>query len=160
MHKVQPNQKVRILTLQIAVPESARPSRVADELSEMLTGAIADRNSHVLDWQYVLPHGGPETSNIVMASAAPEEGEVFLDDVLTAVTFAPDKRYQLSKQDVLLSADGALMLIHILSKVLEKGYLEGGIPDKILLTLFGARISADFQPAIDAGIVVRATTEE
>jgi hypothetical protein len=160
MHKVQPNQKVRVLTLQIAVSESAQPSRVADELSEMLTGAIADRNSYVLDWQYVLPHGAPETNNIVMASAAPEEGEVFLDDVLTAVIFSPDERHKLSKQNVLLSADGALTLIHILSKVLEKGYLQGEIPDKILLTLYGARISADFQAAIDAGIVVRATSEE
>ena len=36
MHAVKPNQRVRILTIQIAVAEDADPDSVADEMSELL----------------------------------------------------------------------------------------------------------------------------
>ncbi|MEW6405469.1 MAG: hypothetical protein AB1649_27065 [Chloroflexota bacterium] len=81
MHAVQPGQRVRILTIQLAVPEDADPNTVADELSEMLSeNGICCEESHILDWRYLT-----EYQPVVTASDDPEEGEVFglLDFKLT-----------------------------------------------------------------------------
>jgi hypothetical protein len=73
MHAVQPNQHVRILTIQIAVPDEADPDSVADEISELLSeNGICSETSQILDWRYLT-----EYQPVVIASADPEEGEVF-----------------------------------------------------------------------------------
>lgn len=73
MHAVQPGQRVRILTIQLAVPDQADPNSVADELSEMLSeNGICCEESHILDWRYLT-----EYQPVVTASDDPEEGEVF-----------------------------------------------------------------------------------
>jgi len=73
MHAVKPNQQVRILTIQIAVPADADPDSVADELSELLSeNGICSDASHILDWRYLT-----ECQPTVTASGHPEEGEVF-----------------------------------------------------------------------------------
>jgi len=73
MHAVKPNQRVRILTIQIAVAEDADPDSVADEMSELLSGnGICSDASHILDWRYLT-----EYQPSVIASDEPEEGEVF-----------------------------------------------------------------------------------
>ena len=73
MHAVIPNQRVRILTIQIAVADESDPDSVADEISEMLSeqGICCDA-SHILDWRYLT-----EYQPVVIASDDPEEGEVF-----------------------------------------------------------------------------------
>lgn len=73
MHAVKPNQRVRILTIQIAVAEDDDPDSVADEMSELLSGnGICSDYSHILDWRYLT-----EYQPAVTASDDPEEGEVF-----------------------------------------------------------------------------------
>ena len=73
MHAVKPNQLVRILTLQIAVPAESDPDSVADEMSELLSeNGICSDASHILDWRYLT-----EYQPTVTASDDPEEGEVF-----------------------------------------------------------------------------------
>ena len=73
MHVVKPNQRVRILTIQIAVAEDADPDSVADEISELLSeNGICSDASHILDWRYLT-----EYQPSVIASDDPEEGEVF-----------------------------------------------------------------------------------
>jgi hypothetical protein len=73
MHAVQPGQRVRILTLQLAVPDDADPNSVADELSEMLSeNGICCEASAILDWRYLT-----EYQPVVTASDDPQEGEVF-----------------------------------------------------------------------------------
>jgi hypothetical protein len=73
MHAVRPNQRVRILTIQIAVAEDADPDSVADEISELLSeNGICSDASHILDWRYLT-----EYQPSVIASDDPEEGEVF-----------------------------------------------------------------------------------
>ena len=97
MHAVAPKQRIRILTIQIAVADEADPDSVADEISELLTAvssaltenvdpdSVADEisellseygicsdSSHILDWRYLT-----EYQPLVTASDAPEEGEVF-----------------------------------------------------------------------------------
>ncbi|MFZ5903189.1 MAG: hypothetical protein ACOYZ8_06540 [Chloroflexota bacterium] len=73
MHAVQPNQRVRILTLQIAVADDADPDSVADEISELLSeNGICSDASHILDWRYLT-----EYQPVVTAGDDPEEGEVF-----------------------------------------------------------------------------------
>ena len=73
MHAVAPHQRVRILTIQIAVAESADPDSVADEISELLSeNGICSVDSHILDWRYLT-----EYQPSVIASDDPEEGEVF-----------------------------------------------------------------------------------
>lgn len=73
MHAVGPNQRVRILTLQIAVADEADPNSVADEISELLSeSGICSEGSHILDWRYLT-----EYQPVVTASDDPEEGEVF-----------------------------------------------------------------------------------
>ncbi len=84
MHAVKPNQRVRILTLQIAVAEDADPDSVADEMSELLSGnGICSDASHILDWRYLT-----EYQRTVTAGDDPDEGEVFglLDFHLTITT--------------------------------------------------------------------------
>jgi hypothetical protein len=73
MHAVKPNQRVRILTIQIAVAEDVDPDSVADEISELLSeNGICSDASHILDWRYLT-----EYQPSVIASDDPEEGEVF-----------------------------------------------------------------------------------
>lgn len=73
MHAVQPGQRVRILNIQLAVPDEADPDSVADELSEMLSeNGICCEASAILDWRYLT-----EYQPVVTASDDPEEGEVF-----------------------------------------------------------------------------------
>lgn len=73
MHAVKPNQRVRILTIQIAVAEDTDPDSVADEISELLSeNGICSDASHILDWRYLT-----EYQPSVIASDDPEEGEVF-----------------------------------------------------------------------------------
>ena len=73
MHAVGPKQRIRILTIQIAVAEEADPDSVADEISELLSeNGICSEDSHILDWRYLT-----EYQPVVIASDDPEEGEVF-----------------------------------------------------------------------------------
>jgi hypothetical protein len=73
MHRVATNQRVRILTVQIAAADDADPSSVADEISELLSeNGICAEGSHILDWRYLT-----EYQPTVTASDDPEEGEVF-----------------------------------------------------------------------------------
>lgn len=84
MHAIQPKQRVRILTLQIAVADDADPDSVADEISELLSeNGICAQGSHILDWRYLT-----EYQPVVTAGDDPEEGEVFdlLDFNLTITT--------------------------------------------------------------------------
>ena len=73
MHAVAPKQRIRILTIQIAVADEADPDSVADEISELLSEyGICSDSSHILDWRYLT-----EYQSVVIASDDPEEGEVF-----------------------------------------------------------------------------------
>ena len=73
MHAVAPKQRIRILTIQIAVANEAYPDSVADEISELLSeNGICSEESHILDWRYLT-----EYQPVVTASDDPEEGEVF-----------------------------------------------------------------------------------
>ena len=81
MRAVAPRQRIRILTIQIAIADEADPDSVADEISELLSeNGICSEDSHILDWRYLT-----EYQPIVTASDDPEEGEVFglLDFILT-----------------------------------------------------------------------------
>lgn len=71
-HNIQPGQKCRILTLQIAVPADTDINNVYDEMSGMLTVAIAEGKSNILDWRYATEYM-PE----VTAEEHPVEGEIF-----------------------------------------------------------------------------------
>jgi len=72
MHKTQANQKVRILQLEIAVPDDAEDAKVRDEISALLTEAgIAALDGNLLDWRYT----GIE--RLATAGKDPQEGEVF-----------------------------------------------------------------------------------
>ena len=73
MHAVAPKQRIRILTIQIAVADEADPNSVADEISELLSeNGICSEDSHILDRHYLT-----EYQPVVIASDDPEEGEVF-----------------------------------------------------------------------------------
>ena len=73
MHAVAPKQRIRILTIQIAVADEADPDSVADEISELLSeNGICSEDSHILDWRYLT-----EYQPVVIASDDPEEGKVF-----------------------------------------------------------------------------------
>jgi hypothetical protein len=81
MHAVAQHQRVRILTIQIAVPADADPDSVADEISTLLTeNGICSDDSHILDWRYLT-----EYQPVVTAGEDPDEGEVFdlIDSNLT-----------------------------------------------------------------------------
>jgi hypothetical protein len=73
MHAVAPHQRVRILTIQIAVAADDNPDSVADEMSALLSeNGICSETSHILDWRYLT-----EYQPTVTAGDDPEEGEVF-----------------------------------------------------------------------------------
>ena len=73
MHAVVPKQRIRILTIQIAVADEADSDSIADEISELLSeNGICSDSSHILDWRYLT-----EYQPVVIASDDPEEGEVF-----------------------------------------------------------------------------------
>ena len=73
MHAVGPKQRIRILTIQIAVADEADSDSIADEISELLSeNGICSDSSHILDWRYLT-----EYQPVVIASDDPEEGEVF-----------------------------------------------------------------------------------
>jgi hypothetical protein len=73
MHAVQPEQRVRILTIQMAVPDEADLDAVADEISELLSeNGMCCEGSHILDWRYLT-----EYQPVVTASEDPKEGEIF-----------------------------------------------------------------------------------
>ena len=73
MHAVAPKQRIRILTIQIAIADEADPDSIADEISELLSeNGICSEDSHILDWRYLT-----EYQPVVTASDDPEEGEVF-----------------------------------------------------------------------------------
>ena len=73
MRAVAPHQRIRILTVQIAVAADADPDSVADEISELLSeNGICSEASHILDWRYLT-----EYQPTVTAGDDPEEGEVF-----------------------------------------------------------------------------------
>lgn len=75
MHKVQPNQEVRIIAVEIAVPADAEEGEIADQISAYLTeNGTALPESAVLDWSYLYPI---EMGRIVKASEDPYEGEIF-----------------------------------------------------------------------------------
>lgn len=162
MHKIKPGQKVRILTIQIAVPADADPNTIADEMSEMLTGATADENSNILDWQYL---DGPKRETIVTASDDPEEGEIFYKSPLpqphpesfavTAFGTSP-LLIQLQRLNVVLTSSQVAVLSLNLMDTLEKCGQHGELPNRVILTLNGAYAEIDIQQALDAGIAVRA----
>jgi hypothetical protein len=71
-HKVEPNQRVLILGLEIAVPAEAEDGLVRDEISARLSLLGTDEESScILDWRYT----GQE--RIVQVDDDPEEGAVF-----------------------------------------------------------------------------------
>lgn len=72
-HNIQPNQECRIATLQIAIPADAEIDNVYDEISALLSGAVASGDSHILDWRYPTEYM-PE----VITSHEPVEGEIFI----------------------------------------------------------------------------------
>ena len=75
MHKIKPDQEVRILQLEIAVPADAIDAEVRDEISALLTEAgIADLDGNLLDWRYA----GAERE--ATAGDDPQEGEIFIAD--------------------------------------------------------------------------------
>lgn len=73
MYTIQPNQPVRILTIQIAVLGETEPDAVADELTWLLSenGTCSD-SSNILDWHYLT-----EYQPQVVAGNELQEGEVF-----------------------------------------------------------------------------------
>ena len=73
MHTIQPNQCIRILTIQIAVLGETEPDAVADELTWLLSenGTRSD-SSNILDWHYLT-----EYQPQVAAGNELQEGEVF-----------------------------------------------------------------------------------
>ena len=72
-HNVQPNQRCRIVTLQLAIPADADIDHIYDEISALLSGAVASNQSNILDWRYPTEYM-PE----VIASHEPVEGEIFI----------------------------------------------------------------------------------
>ena len=73
MHAIKPKQRLRILSVQIAVADDADPDSVADEISELLSeNGICSDASHILDWRYLT-----EYQPVVTAGDDPQEGEVF-----------------------------------------------------------------------------------
>ena len=163
MHKVTPGQKVRILTVQLAVPADANPSSVADEMTDLLTGATAEDTSNILDWQYL--GCTPETGEIVTAADDPEEGEIFSESpspqkrptsfAVTAFGNSPTL-IRMDRLDVLLTTSQVIALSRSLLETLETKGKHGDFPARILLTLNGAYTETGFQEALDAELVVRA----
>jgi hypothetical protein len=72
-HNIQPDQKCRIITLQLAVPADVDMDDIHDEISSMLSGAVSSNQSNILDWRYPTEYM-PE----VTASHEPVDGEIFI----------------------------------------------------------------------------------
>lgn len=81
MHNYQPYQAVRIVTIQVALPASGDIDDVADHFERLLTRAMNEPNSIVLDWQYLTLL---DESPVVVLETDPAEGDAFctlVDDV-------------------------------------------------------------------------------
>ena len=81
MHNYQPHQVVRIVTIQVALPSSANIDEVADPFEDLLYRAMRERETVVLDWQYLTLL---DESPVVALDADPAEGDAFravVDDV-------------------------------------------------------------------------------
>ncbi|MEA3339466.1 MAG: hypothetical protein U9R15_05815 [Chloroflexota bacterium] len=72
MHRVKPHQLVRIIQVELAVPADEPEGVISDGISAVLSGAVADSDSVVLDWRYT-----GEWREKVQVGDDPEEGEVF-----------------------------------------------------------------------------------
>jgi hypothetical protein len=72
MHRVKPNQSVRILTIQLAVPADQDENEICDSIVELLDGDIECEDGVILDWCYVFGE-----DRIVQAGGDPDEGDVF-----------------------------------------------------------------------------------
>jgi len=80
MHNYKPNQKARIITLQIAVDADVPVNQIADEISAILSeNAMTAPDTSILDWQYIESLWGDllEDAPVVTLSDDPEEGEAF-----------------------------------------------------------------------------------
>lgn len=73
MHYYKPNQRVKVITLQIAVPANLDENEIADGIISIMTGS---QNEFLLDWRYKDPK--KQVDKIVTMSKEPEEGEAFL----------------------------------------------------------------------------------
>lgn len=79
MHSTHPNQTVRILTVEIAVPANESHANVSDAISGLLSEqGICTPGSLILDWQYAQPY----VTKIAEISAENEEGEAFCNPVI------------------------------------------------------------------------------
>jgi len=79
MHTLKPHTKYRILAVHLVVPADFSEGEVADGLSAILSGAIADEDSVLADWSY---HTLNDTWRfdqypVVETDEDPEEGELF-----------------------------------------------------------------------------------
>lgn len=75
MHKVQPNQKAKLIVIELAVPADTPDAEVSDEISAILTEkGICDPQSSILDWRYIT-----EYRPVVKAGDYPDECEIFVD---------------------------------------------------------------------------------
>ena len=72
-HNIKKNTQYKIITVQIAVP-NIDTGEVEDGINEILTGALADENSVIIDWQYTVDVDKAPTA---ISSDEPEEGELF-----------------------------------------------------------------------------------
>ena len=81
MHKVQPNQKVRLFAIEIAVPADAELESVFDEISALLTeNGMCNNDSHILDWHYLIDY-----QPVIEAGVDVEEAEIFENSPLSVV---------------------------------------------------------------------------
>jgi hypothetical protein len=83
MHNYKPNQKVKVITIQLAIPTDVDESDVYDEISMILSeGAMIAPDTNILDWRYETDIG--HSNKMLLLSDEPEEGEAFaLFDLLT-----------------------------------------------------------------------------
>ncbi len=92
MHQVQPNQKIRLLAIEIAVPADAELDSVFDEISALLTeNGVCNNDSHILDWQYLIDY-----QPVIKAGAKVEEAEIFENSPLSVSVL--DHRHSLKCQ--------------------------------------------------------------
>ena len=107
MHKVKPHQRVRILSIDLAVDANVDDGNVADEISVLLSeNGVTNPSSSILDWKYK-----PDTERIVMAPQDDiEEGEIFFAgiDVPTAVCRSA---LQVLDGSQLIDVPGAVMVL-------------------------------------------------
>lgn len=74
-HNYQPNQRVRIVLVALALPADQEEAIVADYNSAILTGAMSASDAVLLDWRYIVPL---EQSPIVTLGSDPSEDDAFL----------------------------------------------------------------------------------